>query len=119
MKALSVVRPHGSRIAEGRKTLEVRRWRPALDPSDDLLIVENERRLERDGEEDPSGRAVAIVRVARVRPFLPEDMAAAGARSYEEGWLAWELVDVRPLHLRTSILAARGIYGVELPTGCT
>ena len=111
--------PGGSRIAEGRKTLELRRWRPVLDPSEDLLIVENDRYLRQEGEEDPFGRAVAIVRVARVRPFLRADVAAAGAASYEEGWLAWELVDVRPVRCRTAVLAARGIYEVELPADVT
>jgi hypothetical protein len=115
VRALSVVFPGGTRIAEGRKTLEIRRWSPDLAPDEDLLVVENGRRLNRDGEEDPDGRAVAIVRVARVRPWLPEDAAAAGAPAHEEGWLAWELVDVRPVRSSTPVLAARGVYHVDLP----
>jgi hypothetical protein len=119
MKALSIVSPGGARIAAGRKTVETRRWRPNLDPTEDLLIVENHRRLLQDNEEDLNGRAVAIVRVARVRPLLPEDMAAVGGGPYEEGWLAWELVDVRPVQSGNPIVAARGIYEVELPADLT
>ena len=114
MKALSVVSPAGTRIAAGLKTIEVRRWRPDLDPAEDLLIVENGRYLREPCDEDPDGRAVAIVKVARVRPFLPEDVAAAVASSFEEGGLAWELVDVRPVRSIHAVRAARGIYAVAL-----
>lgn len=117
MKALSIVTPGGSRIAEGRKTLEVRRWRPDLDPSEDLLIVENGRYLHRDGEEDADGTPVAIVRVVAVRAFTPADMEAACASRFEEGWLAWELAAVRPVSAGGRVRAARGIYEVDFPGG--
>jgi len=113
MKALSVVRPGGSRIATGRKTLEVRRWRPLLHPDEDLLIVENGRFLREDGDEDRDGIAVAIVKVAGVRPFTLADMASACAGRFEAGWLAWELAAVRPLGQQAKVLAARGIYEVD------
>jgi hypothetical protein len=117
IKALSIVSPNGSRIAAGEKTLEVRRWAPGLHPAEDLLVVENDRFLHRDGEEDPAGRAVAIVRVAAVRPFTPADIKAACASRFEEGWLAWELRDVRPVRTRRLIVAARGIYEVRFTPG--
>ncbi|USW94313.1 ASCH domain-containing protein [Pseudomonas proteolytica] len=107
------MRPSGSRIASGEKTLEIRRWYPGLEPSQDLLIVENERFLHADGDEDDAGVAVAVVRVKAVRAFTPEDVPAACASYFEEGWLAWELSDVRPLAHPFSALAARGIYEVE------
>ena len=115
IKAVSVVRPGGARIASGEKTLEIRRWHPGLDPGEDLLIVENGRFLHHDGEEDPDGTALAIVKVAKVRPFLPADMRAACAGSYEPGWLAWELVAVRPIAALHPVRAARGIYRLRLP----
>ncbi|MBX8547874.1 MULTISPECIES: ASCH domain-containing protein [Pseudomonas] len=113
MKALSIVRPSGGRIASGEKTLEVRRWHPELDPSEDLLIVENGRFLHTDRDEDDDGIAVAIVRVKAVRPFILADMQAACASYFEDGWLAWELSDVRPVTRPVSIRAARGIYEVD------
>jgi len=115
IRALSVVAPSGSRIAAGVKTLEVRRWVPPLTPAEDLLIIENRRFLRQAGDEDPGGRAVAIVRVTRVRPFTRADMAAACARTYADGWLAWELGDIRPIAWRGAVLAARGIYLVDWP----
>lgn len=75
----------------------MRRWHPELAPTEDLLIVENKRFLHIDGDEDPEGMAVAIVRVKAIRPFEPQDVPAACARYYEDGWLAWELIDIRPL----------------------
>lgn len=115
IKALSIVRPNGSRIASGEKALEVRRWHANLDPTEDLLIVENGRFLQTDGEEDADGIAVAIVRVKAIRPFVFADMQAACASRFEEGWLAWELCDVRPIDSSLSIRAARGIYEVDFP----
>ncbi|MCU1724770.1 ASCH domain-containing protein [Pseudomonas sp. 5P_5.1_Bac1] len=114
LKALSIVRPNGGRIASGQKTLEIRRWHPHLDPTEDLLIVENERFLHVDGDED-DGHAVAIVRVKAVRPFVEADIPAACASSYARGWLAWELTDVRPITPPIPVRAARGIYPVDFP----
>ncbi|WP_442514370.1 ASCH domain-containing protein [Pseudomonas promysalinigenes] len=115
MKALSIVQPSGTRIAAGVKTLEVRRWHPGLNPTEDLLIVENGRFLHADADEDHDGIAVAIVRIRAVRPFVLADMAAACASYFEAGWLAWELTDVRPIR-PFSARAARGIYEVEVST---
>ena len=54
-----------------------------------------------------------------MRPFCPEDVAAACASSYEPGWLAWQLVDIRLVQSRTSVLAARGIYEIDVPADLT
>ncbi|MCE4363488.1 ASCH domain-containing protein [Xanthomonas hortorum] len=99
-------------MASGQKTLEVRRWHPDLQTTEDLLIVENGRFLHADGDEDDDGIAVAIVRVKAVRPFILADMKAACASYFEDGWLAWELSDIRPIS-PVSIRAARGIYEVH------
>jgi len=109
------VHPSGSRIASGEKTLEVRRWPAGLAPTEDLLIVENGRFLHAEGDEDSDGVAVAIVRVKAVRPFLLADMQAACVSSFEEGWLAWELSDIRPIAHSSHVRAARDIYEVDFP----
>ena len=80
------------------------------------LIVENDHVLE--GEDEDHGAAVAIVRIAAVRPFTESDMAAACASRFEDGWLAWELEDVRPLAAPIPAVARRGIHEVALPDGC-
>jgi len=114
IKALSVVAPSGTLIARGEKTLEVRRWHPDIAPDEDLLIVENRRYLCQDGEEDPDGHAVALVRVKTIRPFEEADIPAACASYYEDGWLAWELTDIRSVLCDQKVVAARGIYQIEL-----
>lgn len=116
LHALSIVRPAGQRIARGQKTIEVRRWLPGLAADEDLLIVENDRYLVADGDEDQDGRVVAIVRVRAVRPWTEADLAASCADNFEEGWLAWELHSVRPVTSDTPVLAARRLYELALPT---
>ena len=83
------------------------------------MIVENGRLLRDEGDEDDAGRVVAVVRVAAVRPFTPNDMAAACGSYFEEGWLAWELVDIRPLFSAINVKAARGIYELDIPSDLT
>lgn len=115
-RALSVVTPAGSRIRSGRKTIEVRQWRPDKLPLRDLLIVENEIRLSRTGvKEDPNGRAVALVDVVAVTDWKEEHLAASCAPSWDEGWLAWHLENVRPLAHRDQVPARRRLYELELP----
>ena len=53
------------------------------------------------------------MRVKAVRPFVLADMPAACASYFEDGWLAWELSDVRPINSPVTIHAARGIYEVD------
>lgn len=113
MQALSIVSPWGTRIAEGVKHIEVRRWRPPTLPVKHLLIVENHRRLTKPDEVDPEGRAVAVVNVADVSDWTP-DMAEAACSQWEPGWLAWILSDIRPIDEPFAIIAARKIYAVEV-----
>lgn len=88
-------------------------------PSEDLLIVENGRFLTKEGDQDENGVPVAIVKVTAVRPFTRSDMQAACASYFEEGWLAWELDDVRLVQSIGPIMAARGIYELSLPMSYT
>lgn len=112
MRALSVVAPSGQLIASGKKTIEVRRWLPDLSPEEDLLIVENLNYLRKDGDEEP-GIAVAVVNISPVHPFTPDDIPAACASGFEEGWFAWEISNVRQVDPAINARAARKIYIIE------
>ncbi|WP_246494693.1 ASCH domain-containing protein [Brenneria izadpanahii] len=112
MKVLSVVAPAGHMIASGKKTIEVRKWLPNLSPEEDLLIVENLNYLTKDGDEE-SGMAVAVVNISSVRPFTPDDIPAACASRFEEGWFAWEISNVRQVAPAINARAARKIYTLE------
>jgi hypothetical protein len=113
LKALSIVAPSGTKIANGQKTIEVRSWKPTLSPNEDLLIVENTKFLRQEGDTDPMGKAVAIVKVKAVREYLKSDIRAACASSWDTGYYSWLLTDIRPVESEATILAARNIYDVD------
>jgi len=112
MHALSVVTRAGELIVSGRKTLEIRSWRPDTLPLLDLAIVQNKRRLTRSDPYDPDGQIVAVVDIHRIRDWLPED-AAASCSQWEPGWLAWELENIRIVANAPSAPAKRRIYHIE------
>ena len=115
LKALSVVEPWGEFIASGKKTIEVRTWTPDdLLPTEDLLIVQNKNRLRAGDPPDSEGRAMALVRVLEIRPFVYADRAEAKTERFEEGWHAWVLGDLRPIKKRVRVVADRKIYKVTL-----
>ncbi len=74
--------------------------------------MENDRFLLHDGDYDEDGVPVAIVKVKAVRPFMLSDVKAACASYFEEGWLVWELAEVRPVRSTVPVIAARGLYEV-------
>ena len=112
---LSIVSPHGKNIALGRKTIEVRSWQPLALPIKDLLIIENDNYLTQEGQTDPDGRAVALVDVAFIEPWMPSQVEAACSNGWKSGYFAWHLENVRPLIPSSRIMAARKLYKVELP----
>ncbi|EPF2931040.1 hypothetical protein ACSL9C_003984, partial [Vibrio navarrensis] len=61
MKALSVVEPWGTMIANQTKLLEIRTWRPEVLPMLNVALVQNRRRLTTEGDEDLTARVVAVV----------------------------------------------------------
>lgn len=113
-QALSVASPAGSLIRSGRKTIEVRRWQPDTLPLRDLLIVQNNTALSDENPEDPAGGIVALVDVVTVRPWQAEDLEKSGRTQFEEGWLAWELENVRPAAYNRFVPAKLRIYEVEV-----
>lgn len=111
--ALSIVAPSGSYIAEGIKTLEIRSWRPNELPLKDLVIVENAHDLNQDGDEE-LGRAVAWVDISSVHAWQKSEIEAAKASYWEDGYWAWVIENVRPIHPPVDIPARRKIYWIEL-----
>lgn len=80
----------------------------------DQRTLTNDRCLRADGEEDQDGRAVAIVRIASVRPYLHTDVAAACANYFEKGLLVWDLTNIRQITYSNSVLATRGIFELSI-----
>jgi hypothetical protein len=114
LDALSIVYPAATKIADGRKTLEIRSWPPPVVPLRNLLIVENHRRLDRDGDTDPEGLAVALVDIEQVRAWTKEDATRDG-HSFVEGYHAWVIANVRLIAHPFRVPAKRLIYKVPVP----
>jgi hypothetical protein len=100
MKAISLHQPWASLIAEGRKTIETRRWQtshrgPLLICSTKLPIVQNVLGLPK-VEYLPTGQALCVAEVVDCRRMLKSDQEAALV-SYQSKLWAWELKDVRPI----------------------
>lgn len=116
MLALSIVAPNGTNIATGRKTLEVRSWRPMNLPVRNLLIVQNHRLLVEERQSDPNGIAVALVDVESVHEWESSEVAAACADKWSPGYWAWTLSNVRPIPGAIRVAARRKLYEVQPPT---
>ncbi|MGT4068265.1 UNVERIFIED_CONTAM: ASCH domain-containing protein [Aeromonas hydrophila] len=116
MLALSIVTPHGTNIASGKKTLEVRSWCPPSLPVRDLLIVENTVFLSRDMPCDPDGRVVAIVDIEEVHEWRSDEVAAACSSGWEPGYWAWHLANVRPIVDGPIMPARRKLYEIDPPS---
>lgn len=112
MKALSVVEKAGKLISTGTKTLEIRSWEADGLPLLDLAIVQNSRRLTKDDPVDADGQIVAVVNVRKIRKWKKED-AEASCSIWEDGWLAWELANIRQVIDGPKIPAKRRIYEIR------
>lgn len=112
MKALSIVRPAGTQIANGLKTLEIRRWQPDVRTGEEILLVENEHFLTVDGQEEV-GTAIAIITLGEIREFRQEDIPKACASYYEAGWLAWEIKTIKKIENPFRTRAARKFYEID------
>lgn len=113
-QALSIVEPHGKNIAQGRKRLEVRSWKPEKLPLYDLVIVENKNLLLQEGDEE-EGSVVALADVHAIHMWQTDEVEAACANNWAEGYYAWELTNIRKINLNIKTSAKRKLYPVVLP----
>ncbi len=118
IQALSVVSPFGEWIAEGRKIIEVRSWAPAELPLLNVAIVQNDRRLLEDGDEDEKGFILAIVDFESVSPWSEDQLNDACANHFAEGYFGWHITNVRKLKHPIQTYAKRKIYELSSEDGC-
>lgn len=114
--ALSIVAPSATKIAQGLKTLEIRSWQPEQLPLKNLVIVENQRFLNNENDED-MGKIVAIVDIESVHTWRQDEFDAACATYWQEGYWAWVISNVRPIQNNKDVPAKRKIYLLELEVG--
>ncbi|MEW6710834.1 MAG: ASCH domain-containing protein [Candidatus Riflebacteria bacterium] len=114
MLALSIVKPHGANIAEGRKTLEIRSWRPEELPLRNLIIVENSRYLTAEMPEEGNALAVAVVDIEEVHEWQPDEVEAACSQAWQPGYFAWKIANVRKINPPIAAPARRKLYELEI-----
>ncbi|EOK5757168.1 hypothetical protein ACM6XL_004164 [Vibrio vulnificus] len=112
VKALSVVEPWGTMIANKTKLLEIRTWRPEVLPMLNVALVQNSTRLTKEGDEDMTGQVIAVVDIVSCEPWVKEDCEHSGCdeSEFESGWLAWKLSNVRKLGNPVKAIAKRKFY---------
>ncbi len=115
-RALSVVKPFGQYISTGWKTIEVRNWQPVGGvPLENLVIVETAARFSSSlHPTDPDGRIVAIVDVTGIRNWEEKDVPASCADTFQDGWLAWDLGNIRKATYPTKVEGKLRIYDLDL-----
>jgi hypothetical protein len=82
-------------------------------PLKDFMIVENQHFLLNDGDEDV-GFAVALVDIESVHPWQSDEVDAACATYWAEGYLAWFISNIRPVAQPLHTIAKRKLYRIEL-----
>ena len=107
MKALSVRQPWASLIADGTKTIELRRWKTSY--RGPLLICASAHKQGR----GPKGVAVAVVDLTDIRPATISDTALACCEP-DNGEFAWVLENA---HLITPfpVKGKLSVFSVAFP----
>lgn len=108
VRALSVRQPWASLIADGKKTIELRRWRCGF--TGELLIVASKAGSKSDGL--PRGVALCIVDVVECRAATPADAGRACCKVGEDRF-AWVIARPRPVS-PVPIRGRLGIFWVEI-----
>ena len=78
-----------------------------------LVIVENQNFLLNDGDEE-AGLAVALIDIQSAHPWQPDEMIAACASYWADGYYAWAINNVRPLLQPLEVRAKIKLYILEL-----
>jgi hypothetical protein len=111
--ALSIVSPAGNKIASKEKTIEIRKWKPSIVPLENLLIIQNKNYLSDKLPEDNNGKAVALVDVYEITLWEERHFKQSCASSFEEGYFAWHLTNIRKVTCSLPLTAKRKIYTLE------
>ncbi len=105
MKAICLKQPWANLIAEGKKTIETRKWSTKY--RGDLVICSS-----KVPKIEPAGYALCIVEVYDVRPMTKEDEQEACIEVYLGAW-SWLLRDLRLLDQIVPVKGQLGIFDIE------
>ncbi|HSX02069.1 MAG TPA: ASCH domain-containing protein [Candidatus Saccharimonadia bacterium] len=107
VKALSLQQPYANWVAEGKKTIETRKWTTKY--RGDILICASQ-----SGAGEPHGVALCLVRLVGMRPMTEADEAAGCVALYPRAQ-AWLIEDVRVLRRPFAVKGQLGLFNVEVP----
>ncbi|EKU53075.1 hypothetical protein ACINWC323_0482 [Acinetobacter sp. WC-323] len=93
--------------------MEVRSWHPEVLPLKDVVIVENQNFLLQDGDEE-ADLTVALVDIEAVHAWRVDEVEAACASYWAEGYFAWMIANVRPFDQPIQVMAQRKLYLLEV-----
>jgi hypothetical protein len=106
-KAISLKQPFANWVAEGKKTVETRRWNTKY--RGDLVICSSQK-----PDIAPAGCALCIVELYDTRPMTKEDETGACCELYD-GAYAWLIRNVRKIDPPIPIKGQLNIYDIALP----
>ena len=106
-KALSLKQPFANWIAEGKKTIETRKWNTKY--RGDLVICSSKM-----PDIAPTGCALCVVELYDTRPMRKEDEEAA-CFPYSEGTYAWLIRNVRKIEQPIPMKGQLNVFDLELP----
>ncbi|MEJ0054034.1 MAG: ASCH domain-containing protein [bacterium] len=108
-KAISLKQPFANWVAEGKKTIETRKWNTKY--RGDLVICSSKKPAI-----DPAGYALCLVELYDTWPMRKEDETGACCKLYD-GAYAWLIRNVRPIHPPVPVKGQLSIFDFELPLG--
>ena len=108
-KAISLKQPWANLIAEGKKTVETRKWNTHY--RGDLIICSSKK-----PDIYPSGFAICIVELYDVQVMRPEDEEAACIEVYPKAH-SWFLRNLRLIDPIFPIKGQLSIFNLEVPGG--
>jgi hypothetical protein len=106
-KAISLKQPWANLVADGKKTIETRKWTTRY--RGDLVICSSQK-----PSLDPAGCAIAIVEVYAIRPMQEKDEQQACCKVYPRAQ-SWFLRNIRKLDHPIPIKGRLGIFDLTLP----
>lgn len=105
-KAISLKQPWANLVAEGKKTIETRKW--ATPYRGDLLICSS-----KNPKIEPAGYALCIVNLYHIEPMKKSHEKRACIKVYP-GAYSWFLRDLRPLKKLVGVKGKLGVFDLTL-----
>ncbi len=106
-KAISLKQPWANLVAEGKKTIETRKWNTRY--RGDLVICSSQK-----PDIHPAGYAICVVEVYDTRPMQKKDEKAACCKVYSKAH-SWFLRNLRPINPPIPVKGKLSIFDLKLP----